>query len=100
MKRPEVTLSPNARLDYLAILEVLTEQRFGRSEKFATEIDETFERLALFPEIGKRWLGQGHLFRTLVIWDYSLFYSIRDRNVIVERIIHGARDIEALFDQD
>tara|TARA_E500000331_G_C17117902_1_gene652526 strand:- start:235 stop:390 length:156 start_codon:yes stop_codon:yes gene_type:complete len=38
-----------------------------------------------------------HLGR-FVVYQYVVFYSIIDTGIIIERILHSARDIEALFD--
>jgi len=36
--------------------------------------------------------------RRFVVNQYVVFYSITDTTLIIERILHGAQDIEALFD--
>lgn len=36
--------------------------------------------------------------RRFPVENYLVFYSVRDRYLIVERVLHGARDIERLFD--
>ena len=30
--------------------------------------------------------------------DYLVFYSVGEESLVIERILHGARDIEALFE--
>lgn len=42
-------------------------------------------------------LGDG--IRMVTLGRYLIFYTAGDENVRIERILHGARDISALFDK-
>jgi toxin ParE1/3/4 len=90
----KVRFSPEGRIDYFFILDTLLEQRRGREDAFISDLEQATRRLEVFPEMGLAvpYLGSG--FRRIIIWDYVVFYYTTETEVIIERIIHGARDIE------
>lgn len=100
MKQLKVRLSPQGRIDYFIVLDTLLEHRLGRENRFMDEFEGASARLEVFPEMGveKSFLGVG--LRQIVVWDYLIFYRVTDAEVVIERIIHGARDLDAAFLDD
>lgn len=98
-------LAPRARADLDAIWEYLA--RESRSEALADQqidsITERFDLLARHPHLGRARdddLGLGR--RSFPVGQHVIVYSIVGGDVRILRVVHGARDVGALFggDQD
>jgi toxin ParE1/3/4 len=63
-------------------------------------LQERARRLAEAPRLGKQRLDLQAGLRTIPFRNYIILYCIEDTAIRIERIIHGARDIEAIFDED
>ena len=65
-------------------------------------IQDQLWSLREYPELGRdvSWLLEG--LRRLSIHYYLIFYSVADspKSLIVERVLHGTRDLEALFQEE
>lgn len=57
-------------------------------------LDEFSERGRIVPELGT------HNIRELLIKGYRLIYSIEQRHVVILAIVHGARDLKALWEKE
>lgn len=69
----------------------------------ADKIEAELAKLASYPYLGK--IPQDvHLaqleYRVLVVGDYLLFYKIKGRTILVHRILHGARDVPSLLEDE
>ena len=67
------------------------------AERWATRLREAAESLGAAPAIAARddRLGQGR--RRLVVAPYLIVYELHGDEVLVLRVVHGARDLPALF---
>jgi plasmid stabilization system protein ParE len=97
VKQLKTRLSPRGRLDYFTVLDILLEQRRGREDLFMNEFEKASARLELFPEIGIELSVLGDGIRRIMVWDYHVFYRATQTEIVIERVIHGARDIDAAF---
>jgi toxin ParE1/3/4 len=93
-------LSPEAEADLGSIWLYIA--RESQSIEIATDIVEgifaRFWLLASQPHIGRRRDDFGPELRSFVADGYLLIYEIdRDERVIILRVLHGSRDIGALF---
>jgi plasmid stabilization system protein ParE len=95
VKQLKTRLSPQGRLDYFVVLDTLLEQRRGREDLFMNEFETASAHLGIFPEMGFDVLELGIGLRRILVWDYHVFYRVTETEIVIERIIHGARDIEA-----
>ena len=68
-----------------------------RALSFADELEAACLKLGDAPAIGKARPTLGVDIRTLSQGNYLVIYRAQDGNVRIERILHGARDIEGLF---
>jgi toxin ParE1/3/4 len=100
VKPLKARLSPQGRLDYFGVLDTLLEQRRGREDLFMNEFEKASANLELFPEMGTDMSVFSEGLRRILVWDYHVFYQITESEIIVERILHGARDIDAEFFDD
>ena len=65
------------------------------------EIEGRFATVQAHPEIGPRRKRLAPWLRTHFHRDYVLYYRFTDEEVIIVRVVHGARDARALtFDED
>jgi toxin ParE1/3/4 len=63
-------------------------------------ITERFYLLSSFPYIGRsreQVFGSGH--RSLTVGEYAIVYCVENEDVLILRVVHGRRDLEALFGQ-
>jgi toxin ParE1/3/4 len=69
--------------------------------KLIREIEERFSTVLSNPEIGPRRDRLAKGLRAHFHRDYVLYYRHTDSEVIIVRVVHGARDVQALtFDED
>ena len=73
---------------------------------FLVYAEETLELLAKMPFLGTPRDFRSHKLRTLRMWhvkgfeDYLIFYRPIDDGVEIFRVLHGKRDIEAIFNDE
>jgi toxin ParE1/3/4 len=61
-------------------------------------ISDRFLVLAKSPHLGRaRDEDFGHGTRSFAVGDYVIVYCLNDEDVLILRVVHGRRDIEALF---
>ena len=94
------------RLDDLAlrdldgILDYLGAERFSAAESFIAKLDEVLELLVLSPFLGRVFLGRKHprgKYRIMVVGVHLLLYTAEDCEVVIHRVVHGARDFQDLI---
>jgi toxin ParE1/3/4 len=99
MKLHKYRFAPLAERDLEGIQDVLADQYPERDVRFMAKLDKTIEQLRIFPEMGRPFERLDG-YRIVLIWDFVMFYRILDDVVTIERVLHGARDIEAEFFND
>jgi toxin ParE1/3/4 len=100
MKPLKFVIAPIALAELEEIQDTLSNQMYGRDEKFTLKFKSVIDRICLFPEIG---VARPDLFvgiRVTHVWDYLVFYQFTQSQLIIERVLHGARDLEWLFNSD
>lgn len=74
--------------------------------RFYAACDETFARIATYPEIGKIQQFENPSLLNVRVWqvkefrEYLVFYRSLKNKVEILNVIHGSRDIEAIFEQE
>jgi toxin ParE1/3/4 len=94
-----VRLTARARLDLVEIGTHIAAENPARAEAFVGEIEERCRSLAETPERGKRLGGRRTSLRRLQHGSYLIVYAVRPEIVMIERVLHGARDLSALLDE-
>jgi len=89
---------PQVESDLLDIWLYIARDNPPAADRQIDQFTQRFEALRRVPELGAACPEIAEGLRHLPIGRYVLFYSVRDDTVVIERILHGARDIEALFD--
>jgi toxin ParE1/3/4 len=98
-----VTRAPDARRDIVAIADYLTQRSVSAALRFLDALDETCKILADQPELGGLCelespdLGAVRLWQVKGFRNYLLFYRAEDYGIDVLRVLHAARDWEAVL---
>ena len=96
---------PQASADVEEIAHHIAEDSLDAADRFLDATESTFQRLAEHPHIGVA-CGFSGEFADLRRYsvrgspNYLVFYRIREQSVEIIRVLHGARDIEAMFEPE
>ena len=95
---------PQAEQDLIEIYAYLLARNEPFARAFLKEARRAFELILSVPGIGRRWESTGEADRELRITtvsrrfhDYLIFYRPVADGVDIVRVIHGARDLPAIF---
>jgi toxin ParE1/3/4 len=97
-------LSPDVEEELTAIVEYIAEDDPDAADRFIEAAYETFSRLAELPGMGRARrfrasrLANLRSFRISGFDDYLIFYSSTTDGIEVYHVLHGARDLERLFE--
>src|SRR5262249_5474052 len=91
------TFSPRARKDFSEILQHIGKADPDSALDFVTRLQLMCERLGEMPELGRRRDDLKPGLRSFPMEKYVIFYRIVKKHVQIVRVLHGARDIEAIF---
>ena len=93
----KILRKPQAEADLIEIWIYIAKDSPTRADKVLDEIDEKSQKLAKSPFIGKARDELGVRIRSFPIGNYVLFYQPIENGIEIIRVLHGARDIDALF---
>lgn len=102
---PEIRFSRYVRGELAEIALTIAEDQPDAAERFLVCANQTFELLAEQPRLGRvRRFSKSRLkdLRSLLVKDfekYLIFYQPISDGIEVFHVYHGARDLEALFDE-
>lgn len=102
---PVIKVRPLAQRDILTSAEYLElHAGFDVSERFLNALRAEFEVLAKNPQIGSACGFKTDRVRHVRRWSITgferwlIFYEALDSGIHVTRVLHGAQDIQAIFD--
>jgi toxin ParE1/3/4 len=95
-----VRLSPQVRRDLKEIDEYISRDNPDAAARVISNIREKCEVLSQQPGIGRNRSDLLPNLRSFPIGNYVIFYFPTGEGIEVIRVLHGARDIEQLFDED
>lgn len=89
---------PQALIDLSEIWAYIAEDSIANADAFAALIDNKPHLLAKQPGMGRSRpeLGQG--LRSFVVGHYVVFYRPGSKGIEIVRVLHGARDIDTIFE--
>jgi toxin ParE1/3/4 len=93
-------IRPQALTDLDDIFDYIAEDSIDRAIGFIRKLYEQMETLAINPGIGRRRDVLIPGLRSLPYGNYLIFYTPLDDGVDVVRVLNGARDLEALFQNE
>ncbi len=101
-----VEIRPRADQDLDHHFAYIAEHNAPAAERFLLAAKETLERLAAMPELGGVCESLDPRLTGIRVWQvsgfksYLVFYRPVQGGIEVVRILHGARDIGAIFDRE
>jgi toxin ParE1/3/4 len=97
---PVVLRRPRAGADVSDIWEFIAEDSVERADAFVDRIDAKFQALAAQPLMGRERPELAPGLRSLAMERYVIFYQPVPEGVEIVRVLHGARDASAQFEQE
>jgi toxin ParE1/3/4 len=92
-----VVLSDKAEFDLIRIYQYLAERSRRAADAFAERIDTNFKNLEQFPFIGRERSSLAPGLRCLIAGLHLIFYTVRDDQITVVRVIDSRMDVEEEF---
>ncbi len=94
----KVIISSLAEIDLDEIWDYLSGKNIGAAEQLTKEFGQKFNLLAENPNIGRRHDQVVVNLRSFPHKKYIIFYFETENGVEIYRVLHGARNIEDLFE--
>jgi toxin ParE1/3/4 len=91
---------PSALFDLTEIWSYVAEDSVANADRLAARIDKAFTLLARRPGLGRARPELYPNLRSFVVRKYVVFYLPLTNGIEVIRILHGARDIETVLDEE
>lgn len=106
MKKREVIYLRKAQEDIDEITNFIAQDNFEKSVLFFESVETTCDLLSTMPDMGS--LRHFHkprfinlrMFPVKNFENYLIFYQSSEEELLIVRVLHGARDIAALFKED
>ena len=89
--------SPQAELDLIEIWLYIAADNPNAADELLDEVDRKCTMLADSPKIGRHRQELGSELRSFPVGNYLIVYRAVADGIEVARVLHGARDLEALF---
>ena len=95
-----VTRRPLAAADILDIWDHIAEDSVEQADRWVDKLDEKFKLIATQPLMGRARDELASDLRSFPFGRYVIFYEPIDDGIDVVRVLHSARDIDAVFGED
>jgi toxin ParE1/3/4 len=97
---PAITLRPRAIADLAEIWNYIADDSEQRADSFIDLLDRKINTLARRPNMGhiRDELVEG--LRSFPVDRYIIFYRSIPKGIEIVRVLHGARDINTVFNED
>ena len=92
-------LTPEARFDLFAIWEYIARDNVAAANRVVSRLERAFHLLAVFPKKGHT-RADVHTSSPVLFWpagSYVIVYEPAPKLLVIVRIVHGARDLNALL---
>ena len=97
---PVIRIRPRAKIDLAEIWDYIAEDNEARADSFVSSIDQKFQVLANQPALGRARDELVAGLRSFPTGRYVIYYQAMTNGVDIVRVLHGARDVEAVSFQD
>lgn len=97
---PRVLRRPQAAADIFDIWDYIAENSLEQADAWIDRLDETLQLLATQPLMGRAREELAEGLRSRPFERYVIFYLPSSNGIDVVRVLHSARDIEAIFGDD
>ena len=96
--KPRFEFSDRAESDFEAIADCIAQENPRRAASFTRELRVRCERMAEQPRANRLREEFGPGVRVAVHGSYIILYAERQGGLVIERVVHGARDLGRLLD--
>ncbi len=96
---PSLVVRPRALTDLAEIWAYVAEGSPTRADTFADLLTAKFEAFARLPGMGRLRPELAEDLHSIAVGRYVIFYRAIYRCVEIVRVLHGSRDIEAIFEE-
>jgi toxin ParE1/3/4 len=97
---PSVVVRPRALADLADIWAYIAEDSVKHADRFAALINSEFRTLARQPLLGRSRPELATDLRSFPVGRYVIFYVPLPKGIEIVRVLHGARDIESVLQDD
>ena len=97
MNQNTITVSPQAAEDLETIWVYIAQDSRDAADRFVLYIQGVFESILMYPLSGRARPELRNDLRSAPYGNYLILYRPTDSGIDIVRIVHGARDLEALF---
>jgi len=97
---PVIIKRPFARSDLTEIWDYIADDNETRADAFVDLIDQKFQELARHPNMGRARDELAEGLRSFPVGRHVIFYRVVPEGVEIVRILHGSRDLNAIFSPD
>lgn len=94
----QLRIGPRASEDLLEIWSYIADDSEVNADGFIDRIYETIEMLARQPGLGRHRDELAPGIQSFPVGRYSIFYRVVAGAIEIVRVLHGARDIENIFE--
>lgn len=92
-----VTRRPLAEADIFEIWDYIADDSMDAADRWVDQLDEKFQLIATQPMMGRAREELETGLRSFPFGRYVIFYMPMGSGIDVVRVLHGARDIDAVF---
>ena len=93
----QLRISPRASEDLVDIWSYIADDSEAHADAFIDKIHETMKLLARQPRLGRRRDELAPGIQSFPVGRYVIFYRVAKSATEIVRVLHGARDIENIF---
>ena len=93
----QLRISPRASEDLVDIWSYIADDSEAHADAFIDKIHETMKLLARQPRLGRRRDELAPGIQSFPVGRYVIFYRVAKSAAEIVRVLHGARDIENIF---
>ena len=97
---PVIRKRPRALDDLSEIWDYIADDNVAQADRFIEHIDAELRTLATQPLMGRAREELTPNLRSLPIGRYVIFYEALPDGIVIVRVLHSARDVEAQFENE
>jgi toxin ParE1/3/4 len=91
---------PLAEADLLDVWNFIANDSFEKADQFLQKIDTQLKMLGSNPGMGRKRDSLVPNLRSFPVGNYLIFYRPINQGIEIIRVLHGARDIQSIFEDD
>lgn len=101
MKQPEISyrFSPDARTDYLSILDYISNTLVNpdAADAFSVELQKSIKLIQSFPEMHPVEMRIKYEYRKMIVGSYLVFYIVLEKEIVIVRILNNRQNFKNIL---